>query len=177
MTASKQVDEKLLALREAFDRSFAKADEVGRLAYLDFLSIRIAGDAYALRLSELASLHVDRKLVVAPSLLPELLGIAGFRTVLTPIYDLGALLGYATGRTTKWLVVAQSPTPIGFAFDAFDAHLRVPVEHVSAVEAGESGPARGAVRHGPALLPLLHLPSFVEGIAQRIKALGPSQER
>jgi hypothetical protein len=177
VSGSSQLDPKLLALREAFDRSFTAAAEVGGALHVDFLAIKIAGDAYAVRLSEVASLHADCAPVTAPSLLPELLGIAGFRAVLTPIYDLGALLGYGAGRPTKWLAIAQGSLPIGFAFDGFDAHLRVPLDQITAEQTGAAAHIRGAVRAGGAPLPLLHLPSVVEGIAQRIKALGPSQER
>jgi chemotaxis signal transduction protein len=177
VSGSSQLDPKLLALREAFDRSFAEAAEAGGSQRSDFLAIKIAGDAYAVRLSEVASLHADCSPVTAPSLLPELLGIAGFRAVLTPIYDLGALLGYGVGRPAKWLMIARASLPIGFAFDGFDAHLRVPLDRITAEQAGAGAHIRGAVRADGAPLPLLHLPSVVEGIARRIKALGPSQER
>ena len=93
--ASNELEQKAAALRAAFDRSFAEAADAGRAPHLDFLAIRVAGDPYALRLSEVASLHVDSKRVRAPSLLPELSGLASFRGVLTPVYDLAALLGYA----------------------------------------------------------------------------------
>ena len=177
MNDAKQLDDKLRALRGEFDQSFAVAVAERGAAPLDFLTIRIAGDPYALRLSELASLHADRKPVAAPSPLPELLGIAGFRGILTPVYDLGALLGYPAQVASKWLVVAQWSSPIAFAFEAFEAHLRIPADQVL-LETGETGAAvTGAVRDGRRAVPLLHLPSLVAGIAQRIKAFGSSQER
>lgn len=177
MTSANQLDPKLLALREAFDRSFAEAAGAERPEQLDFLALRIAGDAYAMRLSEIQSLHVSRRLVVAPSHLPGLLGMAGFRGMLTPVYDLGQLLGYQAEPSAKWLVIARSPAPIAFAFGTFDAHLRVAKDQLSAPELGSNAAIRGAIRHGDSALPLLHLPSLVEGIAQRIKAFGSSQER
>ena len=177
MTSASPIDPKLLALREAFDRSFTEAAAAERPEQLDFLALRIAGDAYAVRLSEIQSLHVSRKLVEAPSLLPALLGLAGFRGVLTPVYDLGQLLGYPAAPSAKWLVIARGAAPIAFAFETFDAHLRVAQDQLSAPELGSNAAIRGAIRHGDSALPLLHLPSLVEGIAQRIKALGSSQER
>ena len=178
MTRSRSIDQKLLALRQDFDQSFARSTFGAKLVTLDFLAIRVAGDPYAIRLSEVQSLHVDRKLVVAPSLLPELLGVAGFRSILTPVYDLAQLLGYGAGLTARWLVIAQSAAPIAFAFDEFDSHLRVHPERVSSPET-DNGTAAvgGAVRGAAVTLPLLHLPSLVEAIAQRIKASGPAQER
>ena len=172
-----RLDEKLRVLREQFDQSFQMAAGGGGVEQLDFLALRIGGDRYALRLSEVASLQADRRLVPVPSLLPELLGIAGFRGTLTPVYDLRALLGYSAGDALKWLVVAHWPTPIAFAFDGFDAHLRASTDQVSLAEAETGAAIQGAVHDGDSVLPLLHLPSLVEGIARRITALGLSQER
>jgi chemotaxis signal transduction protein len=179
MTASTSLEHKLSALRQDFDQSFARAAGGARRSQLDFLAICVAGDPYAMRLSEIQSLHADRKLVAAPSPLPELLGVSGFRSTLTPVYDLAQLLGYGAGLSARWLVVVQSASPIAFAFGDFDSHLRVSLERVSALETenGSSSAVRGAVQNAGITLPLLHLPSLVEAIARRIKALGPSQER
>jgi chemotaxis signal transduction protein len=177
MSASQELDDRLRTLRAEFDQSFAALAVRGAAEQLDFIAIRIAGDPYVLRLSEVASLHADRRLVAAPSLLPELRGIAGFRGILTPVYDLGALLGYAHEATSKWLVVAQWPAPIAFAFGAFEAHLRVRADRVSLANSAASSAVNGAVQDDNGAVPLLHLPSLVEGVLQRIKALGLSQER
>jgi chemotaxis signal transduction protein len=176
VTFEGSLDPKLRALRDAFDGSFAVPSGAELREYLDFIAIRVAGDPYVVRLSEIQSLHASRTLVAAPSLLPALLGVAGFRGVLTPIYDLGHLLGYTGEWSAKWLIVAQNAAPIGFAFGTFEAHLRVTLDQISPAE-GETGAVRGAVSSDAGALPVLHLPSIVEGIAQRIKAFGPSQER
>jgi chemotaxis signal transduction protein len=172
------IEQKLSALRRDFDQSFARAAAGVEQAQVDFLAIRVAGDRYAIRLSEVQNLQADRKLVAAPSMLPELLGVSGFRSILTPVYDLAQLLGYPPQPTARWLLVAQSAAPIAFAFSDFDSHLRVSPERVSWPETknGEAA-VGGAVRNAEITLPLLHLPSLVEAIAQRIKAFGPSQER
>jgi chemotaxis signal transduction protein len=170
-------DQKLLSLRQEFDQSFARAAGGPQPAQMDFLTIVVAGDAYALRLSEVRSLHADRKLVAAPSVLPELLGMCGFRSVLTPVYDLAQLLGYGAGRGGRWLVVVEGTLPIAFAFEGFDAHLRVPLESVSAPDGSSAGAVGGAVLGLGVTRPLLRLSSLVEAIAARIKALRPSQER
>lgn len=167
-----QTEPKAFSLREAFDQSFAEAVAGERAEQLDFLAVRVAGDPYALRLSEIQSLHAGRSLVAAPSELPELLGMAGFRGVLTPVYDLARLLGYDAASTPKWLVVVQHHSPVAFAFASFEAHLRVTQESVSSAVQAEHAAARGAVQRGASALPLLHLPSLVAGIAQRIRTLG-----
>jgi chemotaxis signal transduction protein len=168
---------KVRALRDAFNRSFAEPADAGRASDRDFLAIRVAGDSYALRLSEVASLHADQKLAHAPSLLPELLGLAGFRGTLAPIYDLGAVLGYSAQQNVRWLVLAQHSSPIGFAFESFEAQLRLSLDLVAAPSVGASASDHGAIQSGARTLPLLHLPSLIEAIARRINALGPAQER
>ena len=177
MSELNQLDGKLHALRDEFDRSFADGLAEARSEHLDFLAIRVAGDPYALRLSEVQSLHTDRTLVEAPSLVPGLLGMAGFRGVLAPIYDFAPLLGYGQRSAAEWLVLARNDAPIGFAFEHFDAHLRVEPDRVSIAELGAEGALRGAVQHGARALPLIHLPSLIEGIARRIKASEPAQGR
>ena len=177
MTTESEIEQKVSALRAAFDRSFAQASEPGSVAHVDFLAIKVAGDCYALRLSEVASLHADRKLTATPSLLAELTGLAGFRGVLTPVYDLAALLGYRARAEQKWLVRVQHASPIGLAFEGFDQHLRVPPGRVSPPEPGASGPVQGALQSAAGRLSILDLPAVVAGIARRIQALGPLQER
>jgi len=177
---SAAIDQRLSALRREFDQSFSRAAGGPQPSQLDFLAIVVAGDAYAVRLSEVQSLYAERKLVSAPSLLPELLGVCGFRSVLTPVYDLAQLLGYRSGTAQRWLMVASGARPIAFAFESFQAHLRVPSESVAtqATSAPTVADAVGGAVHSQGeARPLLHLPSLVETIAQRIKALRPSQER
>jgi chemotaxis signal transduction protein len=177
LTGENQSERTARTLRQAFDRSFAAPVDAGTSATFDFLSIRVAGDPYALRLSELASLHVDRTVVRAPTLLAELRGMAAFRGVLAPVYDLGALLGYREQANARWLVLVQHPSPIALAFESFDAHLRVELDQISVPASGASASSSGAVRSGARALPVLHLPSIIEGIARRIKAHGPLQEQ
>jgi chemotaxis signal transduction protein len=179
MTNSSTIEQKLSALRLEFDQSFARPAGGADQAQLDFLAIRLAGDRYAIRLSEVQSLQAGRKLVAVPSMLPELLGLWGFRSILTPVYDLAKLLGYAPQPTPRWLLVAEGSSPIAFAFADFDSHLRVSPASVSQPEPsnGRTSLVGGAVQDAGITLPLLHLPSIVEAIAQRIKAFGPSQER
>jgi chemotaxis signal transduction protein len=179
MTRSASIEQKLAALRHNFDQSFARAPASAEQAELEFLAVRVAGHPYAIRRSEVQSLRADRKLVAVPSLLPELLGLAGFRSVLTPVYDLALLLGYGPQLPPRWLVVARCASPIAFAFGDFDSQLRVSPARVSASESenGNGAALAGAVQDAELTLPLLHLPSLVEAIARRIKAFGPSQER
>lgn len=157
------------SLRLAFDQSFAAAPVTRTAEFEDFLLTRVGGDAYAIRLSEVAGLYVDRKIVPIPSKAPELLGIVGLRGTLAPIYDLRALLDYTGGSKLRWLVLARAPEPIGFAFDSFEAHLRLPQQSVSVPDREEHARrhVRGAVRVDGATHSIIHIESLLGAVARQ----------
>jgi purine-binding chemotaxis protein CheW len=157
------------ALREAFDRSFAQLPALEAVRTEDLLAIRVAGNPYALRVTEIAGLFADKVVVPVPSAVPELLGVSGLRGAIVPVYDLAALLGYSVHAATRWLVLARSREPVALAFDTFEAQLALsPQDVVSA--AGDRPHMRGAVRAAGSLRPIAHLPSVLDEIHQRVKA-------
>ncbi len=159
--------ERARTLRAAFDRSFQVERVVSDAQRFDFLTIRVASERHALRLPEVLGLYTERRLVPAPSRLPALVGLSAFRGVVTPVYDLGVLLGYrATARATSWLVVARGSAPIGFSFDGFDAHLRAAEADLVAAPAASSSEASAALRVGDGVIPLLDLPRLIESVAR-----------
>jgi len=171
---SRSLDDRAAQLRGEFDRSFADAPRAATTVAHDLIALRIAGDPYALRVAEIAGLHIDRPIANVPSRIPELLGIAGFRGSLVPVFDLGALLGYPAATVLRWIAIATS-TSIGFAFESFDGHLRVAGQAIVDCTPDEA-PAhvRAVVRDGGRMCPIVHLPSLIEAIAAR--ALPRSKE-
>ncbi len=154
-------------LRREFDEAFARVAGRQDTPVEDLLAIRVSGDPYALRLAECAGLFVDRTVTPLPTPVPELLGLAGFRATLVPVYDLRALLGYPRGESPRWMVSATGRAVVALAFDAFEAHVRV--ESASLV--ADDTPAQ---RHAPRLArlpggarPLLSVPSLLEAIEAR----------
>jgi chemotaxis signal transduction protein len=145
-------------LRRLFDEGFAAPAASIREPVEDLLAIRIASDPYALRLSEIAGLHVDIKIVPVPSPVAQLLGIVGIRGVMAPIYDLAALLGYPPVVNPGWIVFARGSRRVGFAFETFESHLQVP--RGSLAETGDDQ-TRASVLAGGALRPIVHLASVV----------------
>ncbi len=165
------------ALREAFDRTFAAPPPRTDHALEDVLAVRIGGDPFALRLSEVADLRADRVVVPVPSAVPELLGLVGLRGTLAPVYDLAALLGYPPHAAARWLVVTKGAAPVALAFEAFETHARVPREAF----VGDDAPSpqrhvRGAVRLDGALRPILATTSVLEAIASRAGTGARSKE-
>jgi chemotaxis signal transduction protein len=157
-------------LRREFDEAFARVAGRQGAPVEDLLAIRVSGDPYALRLAECAGLFVDRNVTPLPTAVPELLGLAGFRATLVPVYDLRALLGYPRGEAPRWMVSATGSAVVALAFDAFEAHLRV--ERAALV--ADDAPAQ---RHAPRLArlpggarPLLSVPSLLEAIEARARS-------
>jgi len=158
------------ALRRLFDQGFAApaASKPERLE--DLLAIRVGADPYALRLSEVAGLHVDVKIVPVPSPVAALLGVVALRGMLAPVYDLAALLGYPAAASPRWMVLAGVAQRVGFAFEAFEEHVQVPQASLAGGEeqgaggGAAAGHARGSVRAAGALRPVIHLASMVQTI-------------
>ena len=172
---SGSLDDRAAQMQREFDRSFADAPRAATEVPNDLVAIRIGGDPYALRVAEIAGLHVDRSIASVPSQIPELLGIAGFRGSLIPVFDLGALLGYpAATAASRWLAIAAG-TSIAFAFEAFDGHVRVASGEIVPCAPREA-PAHvvAIARDGGQVRPIVHLPSLIEAIATR--ALPRSKE-
>jgi len=151
-------------LRFAFDRSFAAAAHFDAAPKEDLLAIRSGSQVLALRLAEVGGLFVDKKITQIPGRVATLLGIAGFRGAILPVYDLGMLLGQAKGKASRWLVIAAS-APIALAFEGFDGHLRISKDTVFPQEAGERAIyVRDCVRVEGVVRPILNLPSVLDTI-------------
>ena len=116
------------SLREEFDRSFA-ALPAEPVPTEELLAIRVGGDFYALRLGEVSELIAGHPVSRLTSTTPHLLGLAGVRGGVVPVFSLASLLGAAAGLprdTPRWLLLCAAQEPFALAFDGFDGHLRLP---------------------------------------------------
>lgn len=152
-------------LRAEFDRAYAEPLRIDSAVRTELLAIRTRAQAFALRLSEIAGLYADRKVTPVPGGGAALLGVAGFRGAILPVYDLGALLGEPGGEAPRWLVVAAT-APVALAFDAFDGQLRVTEEAIlpQSERSGGAPHAREVVRTDAGARPILHLPSIINAL-------------
>jgi len=164
-------DSSLHKLRDDFDHAFTLAPDSEIQARQNLLAIHIGGDAYALRVAEISGLHADRRIVALPSPVPELLGLAGFRGQVAPVYDLAALLGYRRGGELRWMILLRHQEPLAFAFERFDAHLAVTTDQIVASPAqNRAAHLHDAVRTGQVVLPIIHLQSVLAAIQKRVDA-------
>jgi chemotaxis signal transduction protein len=169
------MDETARALRRDFDAGFASAppEAGGRLE--DFLTIGVAGDPYALDLAHIGSLHRDWRIVPIVSHAPELLGVSGNRGAIIPVYDLGALLGYAREPAPRWVVTARSAA-VALGFARFHGHVRVAPEAVLASE-NTSAFVDRTLEYKGARHPVVNVSAVVDVIARRGQPVAPAKER
>jgi chemotaxis signal transduction protein len=162
--ASFDLDEHAASLKAAFDDTFARSAQALETTTEDLLAIRAGGDPYALRVRELTALLVSRKVVPVPSRRPELLGVAGVRGALVPVYCLSSLLGYPNGAATRWLAVCGHSQPVGLAFDELESFLRLPRPSLHAVDSGDATRPHlaEAFRVGPATRRLIDTRSILK---------------
>jgi chemotaxis signal transduction protein len=170
------ISEKAEDLRRAFDRSFAELPHEERVQVEDLLAIRVGGDPFALRLHDVSGLFADKVVTALPSNVSELVGVAGFRGSIIPVYDLRALLGYAVSEPSRWMLVVAAK--VALAFDRFEGHLRVPRESIAVQPPSERARhVTEVVRGGGVARPIVHVPSVLEAIGARARRGNVEKER
>ncbi len=161
--------ERVAELRHAFDRAFAAAPDTDATPVENLVAVRLAHDPFAIRLSEISGLFADKTIVSLPASAPALLGVAGFRGSIVPVFSLPALLGYADDGAQRWLVLAGAAggeRRVGLAFDRFEGHLQVPQSAIAADEKGERQRrfVKEIIRTPDGARPLIHIASVIEAI-------------
>lgn len=140
MTDLMRLDDRLLGLRQTFDRSFALAAGTQEEQLVQLLGVTVAGHAYALPLPEVRGLLADRPVVPLPTSVPSFAGVIGHRSMVVPVFDLATLLGYPAPLERRWIaLIGTSELPIGLGFEQFDAQLRVPRDSAEAPPPAEPG--------------------------------------
>lgn len=162
-------------LRQQFDRSFAEPLAPSAPVTTDFIAIGLGPDILALRVSEIEALRADITLVPVPSPIPEFMGLAGLRGKLTPVYDLGVLLGYPP-TTGRWLALVENRS-VAFAFDSYREHFRIEAGTGIAGRSGGRGRYINSIaQRGDQAWPIIDLVSLVAALRQRAASVSPKQE-
>jgi purine-binding chemotaxis protein CheW len=161
-----QLAEKVAALRDTFDRAFAAAPDTEAAPVENLVAVRLSHEPFAIRLSDISGLFADKAVVSLPASAPALLGVAGFRGSIVPVFSLPALLGYAGEGALRWLVLAGGERRVGLAFDRFEGHLQVPRSAIAADEKGERQRrfVKEIIRAPDGARPLIHMASVIEAI-------------
>lgn len=169
-------------LREAFDRTFALPPSGASHEVEDLLTIRVAGDPYAIRLLDIAEIVTERRVVSVPAVTPDFLGLAGIRGGVVPVFGLSSILGYGSdSRAPRWMMICGSEQPIALAFSDFEGYLRLPA---SALHTDENfGTAREYAKYVSQIAStpdgvraVISIPLIMATIRNRISQHRPTKE-
>lgn len=166
-------------LKRAFDGAFAQPvrPDSGQ-AREDVLVLRAGADTSIVRLSQMRGLLARPNIVPVPSPLQELLGIAGLRGALLPVYSLAALQGRPPPEgAPAWMILIEVEGLVGLAFEEMLGYVRLDRDDIAAQPAtSATGLTTQAARVGEALRPLLDIPSLVEGLKRRAGVVGAHRQ-
>jgi chemotaxis signal transduction protein len=168
MKAPADAFERAAELRERFDRAFASPPPQPPAETEELLLVRVGGDPYAIRLREIAGLIARRTIVPIPSAAPGMLGLAGIRGEIVPVFGLSSILGYPPeAEPPGWLLACGSKEPIAFGVTEFEGNLRL----ASSCVRDEARVARGyssqIADSGTVARPIIDLPLVVAAIRER----------
>jgi chemotaxis signal transduction protein len=159
------------AMRRTFDAGFAEAPAPRRRGDEGYLAIRVGDRPYALRVRDLAGLYADRPIVPVPTDAAALLGVAAFRGVMAPVYDLRVALGQAAGAVPTWLVVVHTPEPVALAFDSFEEHFTPEQDPFDSSDRADGAGGSRIVRGAGAARPIIETAALIANLAPRIAAV------
>jgi chemotaxis signal transduction protein len=171
LTTLSSISTKAAEFRRVFDQARAAPSSTGAEVQAEnLLAIRVARDVYAIRVSEISGISTDRRIIAFPSPIPELLGVAGLRGVLVPVYSLAALLGYGLeAEEVRWCALCGTEEPFALAFSGFEGYLRVP--HTELYPAEQREVTRTFVTHVARTTDMVRavvsIPLFREAIQER----------
>jgi purine-binding chemotaxis protein CheW len=165
-------------LREAFDHAFAAPPAPAARDVEDLLAIGLAGRPYAILLRDVAAIVPGRTIVPVPAGGPSLLGVAGIRGDVVPVFGLASLLGCQdAGAEPSWLVVCRA-APVALGFAELEGYMRLPrsslearrgpgasEEYVSAIATTSAG-----------VRAVLGIPQIVASMRNRVGRARPRKE-
>jgi purine-binding chemotaxis protein CheW len=170
--------ERTAELRRAFDDAFALPPPVaGEAAVEPVLMLTVGGDPYAVRVTEVAGFEKARPLLVLPGATPHLLGLAGLRGRLMPVFSLATVMGYRREDAEPWLLIVGRTEPLALAFTGFEGLARLASETVGDGSRSRTDvPLRGHVRVGAGLRGLLDLTAVRDRIQEQAGMMEPARE-
>jgi chemotaxis signal transduction protein len=163
-------EQRLEELKKSFDEAFSLPHVPAQDGAVEFLIITAAGQPYALRMSELAGVEVDRRTVPLPVHSRAVLGLCSVQGRLVPVFDLAALLDPTSPMTpARWLALHRDRELVGLAFEQLHGLRRVAARDVIALGHGNehAGLSREAIRADPGLVgyPLVDVVDIASVIA------------
>lgn len=162
-------------LRRAFDDAFAREAVVPRRDRISVILLRSGGAAYALRVSEMAALAVDRKIMPLPGAPPALAGLAGIEGRLVGVYAIGALLGQPWDRKQlRWIATHGMSDVVGLGFEELVGYVEVEREALYVPQERSGAFLAEAFRHGGTVVHLVDVAAIARSVRDRVSTAGRS---
>jgi chemotaxis signal transduction protein len=121
-------------LRREFDSAFARPPRPVERDQERLLGVPVARHPYALRVHDLDRLEAAGKIVPVPGRNPSVLGLAGLRGQLVPVFSLTRLLGHPRdAQPPRWFAVHGEETPVALAIETCSGFQPVARTDVSPV--------------------------------------------
>ncbi len=176
-------------LRTEFDRAFAEPARAAAKDVRDYVLIATGSEQWALPLDGICGIEHDRALVRVPSRRAALLGLAGVRSAVVPVFDLAMLLatggGIRQGGAIRQgasrkapvfaLLDAGSTQRVGLAFERLLQFARVGGDALR-TNTG-SGDARRMLQHEQELYEIVEGRALLHTILADGNALSPAPRR
>jgi hypothetical protein len=173
-TSSQEVlSERLLEMRGTFDAAFGLPRAARATDIEQAVIIEVGAHMVACRIGQITRFEADRKIV--PLAGPTgLVGIAGIRGRLIPVYNLAVVLGASATGATRWLALCGGHDMIGLGFERIDRFVHARGQDVCALpEAGPAAHMREQLRVGTASYNILDVASVLTAIKSRSSGEGP----
>ena len=170
---------KATSLRRAFDHAFSLPRALPAEEGEELLRIAVAGDSYAIRLREISGVVASPTIVALPAATPDLVGVAGIRGDIVPVFGLAALLGRGPSLDPpNWTVLCGKEDPVGLGFSEFEGYFKAPRSSFHADEArGTHGYVREVVRTDAGVLPVIEIPIVIANLNSRASHSRPAEEK
>jgi purine-binding chemotaxis protein CheW len=139
--ASTGVAQRILEMRRTFDGAFAAPRRAAVAEDEKIVILDVGSSKLACRVGQIARLEADRKIVPLAGGARGLLGLAGIRGKLVPVYGLALLLGTGAAGATRWLALCGGADPIALAFDRLDRFVRAHRTDLCALNDAGGGPS------------------------------------
>jgi chemotaxis signal transduction protein len=161
-----KIEDRVRALKREFDAGFAAPPREGREASEDFLALGLGGDAYAIRLADVAALVARPAPTPLPSRRPACLGLVGNGGSAAALFSLPLLLGLPASAAPRWMALLREANDVGLGFERYEGYARVALADI--VPLGE-GTRRlyvtRSARHGGVTRLIIDIPAIVNDLS------------
>jgi len=160
---------RLVEIRRAFDESFARPPPEASTGAVGLIAVRVGTQPFAFRIDDLADVQERCKVIPVPGAHPNLLGIAGIRGRMVPVYSLAALMGHARTDEWRWLAICRSKLELGLTFDELECYLQASPAELFPAAAGESerkGHVRDVLRQDGSTRLVIHTSSIIAALRE-----------